>query len=344
MTHLLIDTCVWLDIARSTKGEKVLHLLEQLFEENKIELLLPEIVITEFERNKERTIVSAKKSVAEHLKVVRELVSAYSSNDNMQAILNELNNLDHLIPIKSDIATYSIIRIETLFKRGIVISLNDEIKLKATDRAINKLAPFHLSKNSMGDALIIESYAEFQKENAGEKMAFITHNKNDFSLRNGNQKIPHEDIKEIFEGSRSNYYIDLLECLKVIEPDFIEELGYFENWDTDPRGITEILEKIEEFEKKIWYNRHKITEQKVALGEVEIINYEDFNLQSIPNSIVKEILNTARENAKEIENKYSKENLEFDDFEWGMINGKLSALRWILGDEWDNLDTLYALC
>lgn len=27
------------------------------------------------------------------------------------------------------------------------------------------------------------------------------------------------------------------------------------------------------------------------------------------------------------------------DFEWGMINGKLSAVRWMLGDEWDMLDT-----
>ncbi len=38
--------------------------------------------------------------------------------------------------------------------------------------------------------------------------------------------------------------------------------------------------------------------------------------------------------------RYGWENFgPWTDFEWGMINGKLSAIRWMLGDEWDMLDT-----
>jgi hypothetical protein len=42
---------------------------------------------------------------------------------------------------------------------------------------------------------------------------------------------------------------------------------------------------------------------------------------------------------RELEKKYGKKNLIVDDFGWGMFNGKLSALRWVLGDDWDMLDT-----
>ena len=47
-----------------------------------------------------------------------------------------------------------------------------------------------------------------------------------------------------------------------------------------------------------------------------------------------------REAAERIESRFGVDNLgPYTDFEWGMINGKLSALRWILGFDWDMLDT-----
>ncbi len=42
--------------------------------------------------------------------------------------------------------------------------------------------------------------------------------------------------------------------------------------------------------------------------------------------------------AQRVENNYDDVG-PWSDFEWGMINGKLSALRWVLGSEWDMLDT-----
>ena len=41
-----------------------------------------------------------------------------------------------------------------------------------------------------------------------------------------------------------------------------------------------------------------------------------------------------------MERKYGKDNLgPYSKFDWGMINGKLSALRWVFGDDRDMLDT-----
>lgn len=46
------------------------------------------------------------------------------------------------------------------------------------------------------------------------------------------------------------------------------------------------------------------------------------------------------QSAQRVIQKYGEENSGlYSDFEWGMLNGKLSALRWVLGDEWDMLDT-----
>jgi hypothetical protein len=45
--------------------------------------------------------------------------------------------------------------------------------------------------------------------------------------------------------------------------------------------------------------------------------------------------------AEKLRQEFGREELEgpYTDFEWGMINGKLSALRWVSGEEWDSLDT-----
>jgi hypothetical protein len=92
-----------------------------------------------------------------------------------------------------------------------------------------------------------------------------------------------------------------------------------------PRNLSEIAEAIEEFCDKIWFDRHLSLSFRVESG-IETVNPD--------------IWEGALKSAQRVIDKYGEENLgPYSDFEWGMLNGKLSALRWILGDEWDMLDT-----
>ena len=92
------------------------------------------------------------------------------------------------------------------------------------------------------------------------------------------------------------------------------------------RPITQILKAEDEFFDRVWYDRHQILLHLEREGKTKTAT---------------EIMKGAKKGALlRWEKKYGKKNLgPYSDFDWGMINGKLSALRWVLGDEWDFLDT-----
>lgn len=98
-----------------------------------------------------------------------------------------------------------------------------------------------------------------------------------------------------------------------------------EDYEITPRTLDEISDAAEEYLDKIWYDRHLSLKYRVENGLT---------------SVRDDIWAGALRSAEAVVKKYGEENLgPYSDFEWGLLNGKLSALRWVLGEEWDMLDT-----
>jgi len=133
----------------------------------------------------------------------------------------------------------------------------------------------------------------------------------------------------------------LAQTLQRVAPQLVTDMMLESEWSEEPRRLAEILDAMEELLDKIWYNRHQVLLEKIDNGEIEVVEKETFPIVDHERRpIQRDILEGAMRSAKKVEKKYGIDNLgPWTDFEWGMMNGKLSALRWGLGDDWDNLDT-----
>ena len=89
-----------------------------------------------------------------------------------------------------DAAEESVNHIESLFKGAEIVKTTEKMKLRAAARALAMKAPFHRQRNGMGDAVLVETYAEIAKRTEG-RYALVTHNTKDFSAIGADERLPH---------------------------------------------------------------------------------------------------------------------------------------------------------
>ena len=111
---LLVDTSVWLDLAKDYRRQPVIAALEDLVAAGEIELLVPQVLLDEFTRNKERVATDAIQSLQSHFNLVRDAVSRFAEETEKAATLKSLNEVDHAAIMRGEAVNDSISRIEKL--------------------------------------------------------------------------------------------------------------------------------------------------------------------------------------------------------------------------------------
>lgn len=335
MHYMMLDTCVLLDISTRRSDLPVVSVLEDLISRGIVRLAMPDIVIAEFARNKDAVADKTRRRLSQEFKQVRSVVEKFGG-DNKDDAIEILEEVSARLPLLSEANYATISRVEFLIENSMQIPSTDSAKLAAIMRGLEKRAPFHLSKNSTADALIIELFAELVGVGMSDAkdFIFVTHNHKDFSCKD--HRVPHQDFANIFSSSNTHYFNNITYAIDFLDENALSDAQYEHDFTEETRGLQEILSAMDELIDKVWYNRHLNLAYHIEKGTIRIIpdSEEKYGHDVIQESIWK----GAREAALKIEEKYEDFG-PWNDFEWGMLNGKLSALRWVLGEEWDLLDT-----
>ncbi len=251
MEQVFIDNDIWIYLANGTyrDEDEILSHIEQLVDKKKIQLLVPDVLMEEWERNKQPKVRDyLSKILADRTKTLREL-KQYLKEEHY----NELNKVIH--EVTDQLAYFQqaieqrIERIENLLKhrRTIRLPIIQEVKLKAAEMALYKQMPFKKGKNSMGDALNFLTCVEYVVGTEKPHVHFITNNKHDFGKEN-NQSELHEDLVAVAKekGVVVHYSTNIGEKLQqfgaFIKPETKKMIHDMATWGYNQYGIPAVVE------------------------------------------------------------------------------------------------------
>jgi hypothetical protein len=330
MFNVLIDTCVWLKLAEDHRYTPLVQVIRGAVALKKMRLLVPRQVLHEFRENRARVLKASERSLAGHIQEVRKAITKVGGDKRKtNLVLAHLADINHKLPQLGRPVEATLDEIEKLLTEAGVIEPSNEVMVRAATRALHRKAPCHRdNKNSIADAVILETYLEAVKsKSSGERFAFVT------------------DFAGAFSKIKSMYFINLAEYLRRVDPSFVSEVEWLAAHE-QPRGIAEIMKAHELLYDQIWYGRHKYHMWEIEKGTVKVVTEEQWDALIAKDKrnhgryIVDKVYKLAQRAGERVEARRGKDTLgPWDAFEWGMLNGKLSAIRWMLGDEWDMLDT-----
>ena len=340
--RILIDTCIWLDLAKSYRSAPLVHALFEMCNNAELEIIVPDIVLEEFARNKDRISSEATKSLQTHVRLVKQAIPSHAVGDQQRNALVSLDDIDFTAAVGSSPSIVAQVEELMSHPENINIETTTFHRSRAALRGLEKQAPFHRDKNNIADAILFEVYDELRLGKARDHIAFgfASTNFRDFSDPRGDNRLPHPELAYAF-SEKSLFITDIAKFVQDVSPDLLNDFDLHHGLAPDFRSLSDLMLEEEKLTDMIWYSRHMARRAAIENGNIKVLAGQDYSRDPYrPGEILDTVWEGALAAAKEVELRYGLENLgPWDDFEWGMLNGKLSAIRWMLGYDWDMLDT-----
>ncbi len=213
MNYLILDTNIWIYLANGYVNPKVhdneqthstlLNRLIEKFKSGEIQIVVNDIIIQEWDRNKEakETLIQRYENlITNNEKHFMSIGTDLGKADRKRLKRLHKHYKDHL---KKKIQTNreQIDKLDQILKHEAVKApITSSNKSKVTDWAIAKKAPLHKNKNSSADALIIFSSIDFlvdKIDNIYNHAIFVSNNTDEF-CESKDSSLLHSDLKDEF--------------------------------------------------------------------------------------------------------------------------------------------------
>ena len=191
MVYLIFDTNIWLSFILNAGIEQdELDIIEIWIGKNLVTILLPEVILTEWDRNKEEY---RNNKITEFKTFFKSAKGLLSSDISLNA---------YTLDVQKEIVDKQIQRIEKIIRDNTSnvqrLHLTEIITTEVLRRGVEKIYPFDKDrKNNVGDTIIFVSFVEFLKSNEC-KSYFVSKNVNDF-FENENKKRNETKVIDFYE-------------------------------------------------------------------------------------------------------------------------------------------------
>ncbi len=222
-TNIALDTQIWIYLTKDTFYELWVK-FKEMKENGEIRVLLNDIILKEWSRNKETTIKNLTANIKNEYKSAINLANHFSSDSKEKylQIISEYKTESNRIQKAKE----RVEEIETFMNSCTIINTTETQKLFIAELASNKKPPFQNNKNNFNDALILRNICEFVESEFPllYDLIYVSNNPDDFIDKE--TKDVYEGLFENLKPIRLKNVTELGEALK-LAPELIE---YFDDW------------------------------------------------------------------------------------------------------------------